>query len=318
VKLQNAAFALACALSITTIGLKSASAKDPVEECMSASENGQKLRQKGKLSEAQTQFQTCADGGCPGVVQRNCNTWLSEVSALLPSVTLSAKNAAGKDLINVTVMLDGKKLLDKLEGKAISMDPGIHVFRFESAGEEAIDERIVLSEGEKARRVAVRFGGTPEPDPVKKTVEPAKTVTLNPPVEAEVQPPGVPALAWVLGGAGLVGIGVGAVLYISGSSSFPDECDRASLFSESGKCLRAPLNDSARSSEISSQAQSSDNQIRVGTWSMIGGGALLTGAVIWIVLDRTAASASRKPARTKALVVEPSFGWKSAALKFSF
>jgi hypothetical protein len=318
VTFKNAAFALVCALSIVTSSFRRAHAKDLVEECMTASESGQKLRQKGKLSEAQTQFQICADSGCPSIVQRNCNTWVSEVTALLPSVTLSAKNAAGKDLINVTVMLDGKKLLEKLEGKAIPMDPGIHVFRFETAGEEAIDERIVLSEGEKVRRVAVRFGGAPEPvvDPGKTTVDPGKPGSVKTPTEVEQAKPGIPALAFVLGGAGVLSIGVGAALYISGSSSFPSECDQAALFAAKGDCPRVPPNDPVRSAEAQSQAQSSDNQIRVGTWSMVGGGALLTGAVIWIVLDRTAASS--RPPRTKGLLIEPSIGWKTAALKLSF
>jgi hypothetical protein len=227
--------------------------------CFEAAESGQKLRKSAKLKEADDKFQVCAQSTCPGVVTQDCTKWHTEVTALLPTVALSAKGSDGKDLIDVRVALDGDQLTARLDGKAITVNPGVHEFRFEVEGETPIVERVVLNEGEKARRVSVRFG--------RKYVEEGKSF---------------PVAAVVLGGVGVAALGVGIGVYAKGSSDYPGDCDR-----NTRKC-GDPANLTA--------GQNADNLMIAGMWTAIAGGAILAGGIAWFIIDRVTPAKQRKDA----------------------
>jgi hypothetical protein len=122
--------------------------------CADASEAGQQQRIEGKLREARDKFVACSQSSCPAIVKRDCDQWLSEVDAVLPSIILVARDA-GRDIAAVHVVIDNGPALDRLDGKAIAIDPGEHVVRFEIDGRPPVTERIVIHEGEKQHVVAV-------------------------------------------------------------------------------------------------------------------------------------------------------------------
>jgi hypothetical protein len=288
-------------LSMLCAAVPKAHAKDAVEECLSASENGQKLRQKASLREARAKFQACSEALCPSIVQRNCTTWLSEVTALLPTVTLSAKSPEGKDLVDVTVSLDGKPLQARLDGKAIQVDPGVHIFRFELDGESPLEERVVLNEGDKGRNVVVQFG---------------KKKELSPPVVVAATRP-FPLGPVLLGSLGLAAVATGAVLFGTGSADYPSECDRTTIVCTTTAPIEAQK-------ELADRATSADNRMRVGLWTMIGGGAVTLGAIAWLVVDRAVAQSgsAERQASWSQQKAQPRFipllGLGSAGIRYSF
>ncbi len=128
--------------------------------CLSAASKGQTLRDAHKLIEAREQLRLCAAAQCPAVVQSDCAGWLADVERVLPTVVLSAKDAAGRDLVDVVkVSLDGQPLASVLDGQAVPVDPGMHTFRFERADGSATTQQALVREGAKAQNVSAVLSG---------------------------------------------------------------------------------------------------------------------------------------------------------------
>ena len=132
---------------------------DPTkQECVTANDQAQDLRQAGKLHAARAALAVCIATACPGPVREDCAQRLVELDAAQPELVFSAKDAAGNDLDAVRVTVDGAPFADKLDGAAVDVDPGEHVFRFEAADGAATEKTLVVREGEKRRMVAVVLG----------------------------------------------------------------------------------------------------------------------------------------------------------------
>jgi hypothetical protein len=139
------------------------------------------------------------------------------VQASLPTVVFSAVDAAGKDLVAVKVSADGQVVQDKLDGQAVTLNPGVHQMKYESEGSPPLEDRVVVRAGEKNRLVKVTFGGG------------APTVPTNvapPPAPGGEQLPttggGVPTSAIILGAVGVVALGSFTFFGIKGKSDASD------------------------------------------------------------------------------------------------
>ncbi|MDP8999337.1 MAG: hypothetical protein M3O46_04425, partial [Myxococcota bacterium] len=128
-----------------------AQATDPTEkdQCIGAADNGQQLRDDGKYKLAQEAFARCARERCPVLVRQDCNQWAQELDEMRPSIVFRAQNANGQDLTDVAVKVDDEPLVSSLDGQALPMDPGEHLFVFEAAGLPPVEQRVVISQGEK-------------------------------------------------------------------------------------------------------------------------------------------------------------------------
>jgi hypothetical protein len=147
----------------------SVQAEDIQTECIAAADQAQVLRSAHKLKEARAELLNCARPACPTVIGTDCTQWLSEVDAVLPSVVIRAYYPSGADAVAVRVLVDGELLANRLDGLALSVDPGIHVFRYELAGMRPVEQQIVAREGERLRALLVQFEPvlvTPDPQPV--------------------------------------------------------------------------------------------------------------------------------------------------------
>jgi hypothetical protein len=133
---------------------RSADASDKAT-CVAASEVAQQLRSEGKLIDARERLLTCARDACPAIVRKDCSEWLGEVDHSIASVVPGAKDRLGHDAVAASVFIDGRKVASQLDGRAITLDPGPHVVRFEAARGPSIEERIVVREGERNRLVSV-------------------------------------------------------------------------------------------------------------------------------------------------------------------
>jgi hypothetical protein len=200
---------LALALALGALPRSAAADEDPKQACIAAYTDGQRARKRAALKEAHEKLLVCARDPCPQVLRPECLQWLSDVEQRLPSVVLEARDAEGHDLSAVRVTIDGTLATDKLDGKAIDLDPGEHALHFEAEGGRTADEKIVLAEGEKRRRVSAVLGGAP-----KVSLRIPKTV---PPPQPQ-RPQGVTWPVIGLGALGALGLGGFAFFGLSGTS----------------------------------------------------------------------------------------------------
>jgi hypothetical protein len=124
--------------------------------CVAALDKAQASRAGRKLLEARASYVTCSHEACPDMVRDDCSKGLREVDEALPTLVLSA-SVDGRDATDAKVMLDGERLSGGLDGRAISVDPGPHVARFERPGSGPVEVKVVAREGEKNRLVTGTF-----------------------------------------------------------------------------------------------------------------------------------------------------------------
>ncbi len=182
---------------------------DATDACIKASDEGQVLRDQGKLLAARARFLTCSRDACPRLVRADCTTWLADADNRIPTVVLSAQDTSGHDTAAVRVTLDGAPLADKLEARAIPVDPGQHRFRFELPGSAPVEETVILREGELRRPVSVRFAA------------PETHAAVAPPVEPPASGPSRGAVA-VAVSLGAVALGGGAIFAYAAATAESD------------------------------------------------------------------------------------------------
>jgi len=128
------------------------------DQCADAQVNGQKFRIAQSFDQARKQFTLCVDPKCPAVVRDDCNKRMAELEGAQPTIVFGARDATGGDLTGVRVLIDDRQLTCKLSGTALSVDPGEHSFSFEVSGMPPASAKLVIKEGEKARRVNIVVG----------------------------------------------------------------------------------------------------------------------------------------------------------------
>jgi hypothetical protein len=230
---RRAAALVAVALAASLVSRPSVAGDDRKKACIAASERAQRLRLDGKLAEARTELLTCGASDCPSAVRADCINWLAQVTELMPSIVVIAHDERGEDVGDVKVFIDGEPLTEKIDGKAIPVPTGEHVLRFERKGSMPIGKKIIVHEGEAARRVEITF----TPDPGKGTqpaTQPTPTTTpaegprenepAPPPRETEHSSVGA-VLPWLVVAAGVVALSGGITLFVIGSNNFPAGCN---------------------------------------------------------------------------------------------
>ncbi len=159
------------------------------DQCAVAYEHGQELRVEKKLGAAREQFLVCARPACPKVTRDDCSKWLGEVEATLPGVFIDARHGTTK-IDDARVLVDGAVVSERIDTRAITLDPGKHMVRIEPRGCASHDREITLTGGEP---IHVTFDVCGE-----------ATVVTSPLSAASKAPP---LASIVLGGATLAALG---------------------------------------------------------------------------------------------------------------
>ena len=199
-------FAVVAAGSTLLIGETRAHA-DEREQCATAADQAQQLRDEGKYRRAREQLLICARDVCPAPIKRDCLEWLTQVESTGPTVVFGAKEGT-KDLSDVKVSVDGAAVTDHLDGKPVQMDLGKHTVKFEYQGQTK-EEEVIVGAGQKNRNVSVTFGAAA-----------AAPVAPTPPPPHESGGSLVPV--FVLGGVGVVALGSFAIFGLGGKSDVSD------------------------------------------------------------------------------------------------
>jgi hypothetical protein len=182
---------------------------DTVRLCIAASTEGQTRRLQGKLLAAREQMLACARDACPPIVRSHCARWLGELDARIPSLVIRAEDAAGRDLIDARVTIDGTP--GKLDGHPVSLDPGAHTIAIEARGGARREETILVAEGESSRLIALRL-----PSPAASA--PEGTPGAESPPHPGAPTRRIPFGAWIVGGAGVLSLGAATYFALAASS----------------------------------------------------------------------------------------------------
>lgn len=143
-----------------------ARADEAVLECVKAAEDAQSQRSNHQLRAARLKFLLCAQPTCPTVVRNDCAGWLADVDKVMPSVVVQARDTRGVELTDVRVSMDGDVLAERLDGLAIPVDPGVHLFQFERSGVPPLQQQILIREGEKGRALPITLAAAALPPTV--------------------------------------------------------------------------------------------------------------------------------------------------------
>jgi hypothetical protein len=116
------------------------------------------LRADGKLRAARTQLTSCMEASeCNAEARRRCAAEQQTLANEMPSVVVHAHDGRGNDLVDVSVTLDGEAFVSKLDGLALSIDPGEHTFVFERAGQEPVKQVTTIEPTDKFKLVTVEL-----------------------------------------------------------------------------------------------------------------------------------------------------------------
>jgi hypothetical protein len=196
---------------------------DEKAQCISASEQGQQLRDDGAYLRAGEAFARCSRDSCPALVKHDCVAWLLDLEQRSPSVVFAASDPQANDLVEVKVTMDGVPFLAKLDGKPTRLDPGEHLFRFEAPGFAPFETRVVIRAGEKNRILTAQFAASaPPPSGDSGTgadSSAAPPASETPTAFAVQRSP----LAWVFSGVALASFASEAYFGISGINQRSDD-----------------------------------------------------------------------------------------------
>jgi hypothetical protein len=219
----------ACAAALLTLSLlpRNASAKPSKDQCVDSDTQAQDLRRDGKLLSARDALRVCTDPACPRLVREDCTQRLDELTRAVPSLIFTAKDGAGRDLSAVSVTVDGKSLVDHLDGSALDIDPGQHTFSFEAAGLPPATLELLIREGERGRHAEIQLGPAAETPLPARAGEPnadAATKDGASGAKPDASPSGGAqrAIAWTALGLGTAGVVVGTVFGLKSKSKHDD------------------------------------------------------------------------------------------------
>jgi hypothetical protein len=256
-------------------------AGDPTTaDCLTASNASLDLGNQHKLRAKRSQLLICGSASCPADIRDACVNRVSEVNTQIPTIVFAAKDSSGADLTAVKVTMDGELLVSRLEGTALSVDPGEHTFTFDVAGQPSVTKKLVIQQGQKDRREQINFGTPTAPTLVGVPVATAEQAPLSSPTETRRGIGTQKVLAVVAGGVGLIGLGIGTAFGVVSISKHRDA---------QAAC---PTSQCATSSDVNlwSEARSAGN---ISTAALVAGGVLLAGgAVLWFTTGKPRSDAA--------------------------
>ncbi len=236
--------------------------------CIAANEGAIRFRTEHKFRQAREQAIVCAADACPGAIREVCRRRVTDLDAAIPTIVFEVQDARGRDLDQVRVTMDGEPLVDRLDGTAIAVDPGDHVFAFEAADAPRLERHLLLFEGAKGRREVMTIEPQAAPLATAPTTTPATT-------EREPSPHGLGTRKIVglsMAGAGVVGVALGAVFGLetmSAWSSVKNACGSGGP----GACT-AP-----NRGPVTSDHDSARTDGTLSTIAFVAGGVLVAGGL---------------------------------------
>jgi hypothetical protein len=304
----------AAALLVAPLGFASPSAFAGAskDQCITANGNAQELRRDRKLSAAREQLHICADASCPTMVRDDCIKRLDELERAQPSIVFNVKDTKGTDVIDVRVSVDGRLLADHLDGSALMVDPGVHVFSFEVTGQPPVTDRLLIREGEIGRQEPIVIGSAGSaPSAIAGAPATSQSAAAAAPPPEAASTPAInrgsssrrglarqKVVGLVLGGVGVAGLAIGTTFGLRSGSAWSTAKDVCG--GNPSACTNVPSGQSYRIT--------AERDATISTVGFIAGGVLAaTGVVLFF-------TAGPEKSSTTGVVIGPSLGPRQAAV----
>jgi len=263
----------ACTAVVTLADGVTLAASPTTAECLAASDASLAADNRHELRAERAQLLLCAASSCPADIRKECVSRVDEVNGQIPTILFAVKDGSGADLSAVKVTMDGEVLAERLEGTALSIDPGEHTFTFEAEGQPPAKRVLLIQEAQKDRREVIALGAQASaPGPA------AGARTAGAPVAGAGESHGAGAqkvLAIVAGAVGVVGLGFGAAFGVVARSQRNEA---------QGAC---PSNPCATQDGVDrwSSAVTSGNVSTIGF--IVGGVGVVGATVLWLTAPST-------------------------------
>ena len=266
---------------VGAFGVRTRAAAATESECASAGGAADQLKSAGDLFAARLRLGACLAAECSSQVREDCARRLANVVAAMPAVVLEAKDQASNNLTSVRVTMDGAPLLDRLDGAAILVNPGVHRVVFEAVGFRRAEATFVAREPQKKVRVVVFLDSAPSsvyaPSAAsdRLTVSPAASVAVRH-EEPTTSPERRRQVGLALGGAGVAAVAVGTIWSIMSKQTY-DHAIKSECGNDPNAC----------SSQGIADGQKAHRQATVATVAFVAAGALVAaGAVLYLTSPR--------------------------------
>lgn len=129
--------------------------------CVTAFRKAKEHEAAGKLQESKDQLMSCAQAPCSSFIRQQCSSKYNQLESDTPSVVLIVTDASGSPRGDVQVRMDGEPFAQQLDGRALSVDPGMHEFTFAADGVVFATQKIMIVQGQRNRFITalLRAGG---------------------------------------------------------------------------------------------------------------------------------------------------------------
>lgn len=213
---------------------------------------------------------------------------IEELDLNVPRMTINVPDGADPDVLD-TLTLDGKPVPEDWYNTQQRIDPGPHVIEFLVEGQPKKKMAPVERGGESELSLDIPKGPGKKPRPPKK-----KPGQVDPPPIATPDPGKTRRyIAYGLGGAGVVALGVASVMTLSARSDYKDALAEHCMGSTSG-CTATGV-------RLTHDARSTAN---IATVISIAGAAVIVGGVV-LYLTAPSAPAEKAPDKPVAVYVSP-------------
>ncbi|HEY2900405.1 MAG TPA: hypothetical protein VGL59_07515 [Polyangia bacterium] len=125
--------------------------------CQTAFMDGRQHLEAGRLREARRYFGTCADPVCGRSIEHECAARRTQLDGDIPSIVPVLLDRAGSPIVDAQVTVDGEPLTTHLDGRAFTVDPGLHEVSFDT-GSEVVAVKVLAGQGQRNQLVSASIG----------------------------------------------------------------------------------------------------------------------------------------------------------------
>ncbi len=129
--------------------------------CVTAFKKAKEHEGSGKLQESKDQLMSCAQAPCSSFIRQQCSSKYNQLESDTPSVVLIVTDASGSPRGDIRSAWTVRSFAQQLDGRALSVDPGMHEFTFAADGVVFATQKIMIVQGQRNRFITalLRAGG---------------------------------------------------------------------------------------------------------------------------------------------------------------
>src|SRR5438045_2209123 len=127
--------------------------------CMGAFKTAREREESGRLQQAKDLLMSCAQAPCGGFIRQQCANKYNQLESDTPSVVLIVTDPTGAPRADVQVRMDGEIFARQLDGRALTVDPGMHEFSFVADGVVFGSQKVMIVQGQRNRFITAMSRG---------------------------------------------------------------------------------------------------------------------------------------------------------------